>query len=141
MCAVECAQAIDQSQAQLREPLPYLGATIYFVSCHTREVRRLFFAGSGLGHRANMLKHGKDSNRRGPIGSGGRTASLLGNNAGIAHENGPIEGPHSHLNRTIGDAVRMRKSCDFADLTARRRFVDEIVSRRNGPNDKRIDID
>ncbi len=38
------------------------------------------------------------------------------NNAGIAHENGAIEGPHGHLKRAIADALLMRGSTDFDDL-------------------------
>ena len=53
------------------------------------------------------------------------------NNAGIAHENGAIEGPHGHLKRAIEDALLIRGSRDFDDLAGYRRFVDEIVSRRN----------
>jgi hypothetical protein len=63
------------------------------------------------------------------------------NNAGIAHENGSIEGPHGHLKRAIEDALLMRGSRDFDDLASYRRFVDEIVSRRNARNAKRIDIE
>ena len=63
------------------------------------------------------------------------------NNAGIAHENGAIEGPHGHLKRAIEDALLMRGSRDFDDLAAYRRFVDEIVGRRNARNAKRIDIE
>lgn len=63
------------------------------------------------------------------------------NNAGIAHENGSIEGPHGHLKRAIKDALLMRGSSDFDDLAAYRRFVDEIVSRCNARNSKRIDIE
>jgi len=63
------------------------------------------------------------------------------NNAGIAHENGSIEGPHGHLKRTINDAVLMRGSSDFDDLAAYRRFVDEIVSHCNARNSKRIDVE
>ncbi len=61
------------------------------------------------------------------------------NNTGIAHENGAIEGPHGHLKRALEDALLMRGSRDFDDLPAYRRFVDEIVSRRNARNAKRID--
>ena len=61
------------------------------------------------------------------------------NNTGIAHENGAIEGPHGHLKRAIQDALLMRGSADFADLAAYRGFIDEIVSRRNARNSKRID--
>ncbi len=63
------------------------------------------------------------------------------NNAGIAHENGSIEGPHGHLKRAIKDALLMKSSSDFDDLAAYRRFVDEIVSRCNARNSKRVDIE
>ncbi len=63
------------------------------------------------------------------------------NNAGIAHENGSIEGPHGHLKRAIEDALLMRGLRDFDDLAAYRRFIDEIVSRMNARNAKRIDIE
>ncbi len=63
------------------------------------------------------------------------------NNRGIAHENGSIEGPHGHLKRAIRDALLMRGSADFSDLPAYRGFIDEIVSRRNARNAKRIDIE
>lgn len=63
------------------------------------------------------------------------------NNAGIAHENGSIEGPHGHLKRAINDALLMRGASDFDDMPAYRRFVDEIVSRRNARNAKRIDVE
>ena len=52
-------------------------------------------------------------------------------NRGIAHENGSIEGPHGHLKRAIEDALLMRGTFDFDDLAAYRRFIDEIVGRRN----------
>ena len=61
------------------------------------------------------------------------------NNAGLAHENGAIEGPHGHLKRAIEDALLMRGSRNFDDLADYRRFIDEIVSRRNARNAKRID--
>ena len=63
------------------------------------------------------------------------------NNTGIAHENGAIEGPHGHLKRAIADALLLRGTPDFDDLAAYRRFVDEIVSRRNAGNAKRIDVE
>lgn len=63
------------------------------------------------------------------------------NNRGIAHENGSIEGPHGHLKRAIEDALLMRGTSDFDDLAAYRRFIDEIVGRRNARTAKRIDIE
>jgi len=53
------------------------------------------------------------------------------NNAGIAHENGAIEGPHGHLKRAIADALALRGSAAFDTLEAYRAFVDEVVARQN----------
>lgn len=63
------------------------------------------------------------------------------NNRGIAHENGSIESPHGHLKKSIGDALLLRGSADFGALGDYRRFLDEIVGRRNARNAKRIDIE
>lgn len=63
------------------------------------------------------------------------------NNPGLAHENGSIESPHGHLKRTIEDELLLRGSRDFADLNAYRRFIDEVVGRRNARNRKRIEIE
>jgi hypothetical protein len=63
------------------------------------------------------------------------------NNRGVAHENGSIESSHGHLKKGLGDALLLRGSVDFDDLAAYRRFLDEIVSRRNARNGKRIDIE
>ena len=49
------------------------------------------------------------------------------NNRGVAHENGSIESSHGAV--------------DFADLAAYRRFIDEIVSRKNARNSPRIDAE
>lgn len=61
------------------------------------------------------------------------------NNRGVAHENGSIESAHGHLKKAIADALLLRGVSDFADLAAWRRFVDEIVGRRNARIAKRID--
>jgi hypothetical protein len=53
------------------------------------------------------------------------------NNPGVAHENGSIETPHGHLKRVIEDELLLRGSRDFADLDSYRRFIDEVVGRRN----------
>lgn len=63
------------------------------------------------------------------------------NNRGVAHENGAIEGAHGHLKSAIRDALLLRGGSDFADLTAYRRFIDEIVGRKNARNAKRIDAE
>jgi transposase InsO family protein len=63
------------------------------------------------------------------------------NTKGVAHENGSIESAHGHLKSAIKDAPLMRASADFDDLPAYRRFIDEIVSRRNARNRSRIDAE
>lgn len=63
------------------------------------------------------------------------------NNKGVAHENGAIESAHGHLKSAIRDALLMRGAADFADLSAYRQFVDEIVSRHNARNRPRIDAE
>ena len=63
------------------------------------------------------------------------------NNAGLAHENGAIESPHGHLKRALRDELLLRGSCDFEDLAAYRRFIDEMVGRGNARNRRRIEIE
>ena len=63
------------------------------------------------------------------------------NNRGLAHENGSIESPHGHLKKGIEDELLLRGSSDFEDLAAYRRFIDEVVGRRNARNRKRIEIE
>ena len=60
------------------------------------------------------------------------------NNRGVAHENGGIESAHGHLRKATRDALLMRGSADFDDLASYRRFIDEIVSRKNAHHAKRI---
>lgn len=61
------------------------------------------------------------------------------NTTGVAHENGAIESAHGHLKRAIGDALLLRGSSAFGTLEEYRRFVEEIVGRRNARNRARID--
>src|ERR1700693_6086712 len=63
------------------------------------------------------------------------------NNRGVAHENGAIESSHGHLKKAVKDALLMRGANDFEDLTSYRRFIDEIVSRKNAHNGKRIEAE
>ena len=63
------------------------------------------------------------------------------NNRGEAHENGSIESAHGHLKAAIRDALLLRGSADFDDLAAYRKFIDEVVSRRNRRNGPRIDVE
>lgn len=63
------------------------------------------------------------------------------NNRGIAHENGAIEAAHGHLKRALEDALLLRGSRDFATIADYRRFVDELIGRRNARNRKLIDAE
>ena len=63
------------------------------------------------------------------------------NNRGEAHENGAIEGPHGHLKSAIRDALLLRGTSQFDDLADYRRFIDEIVARKNLRNAGRIDAE
>jgi len=63
------------------------------------------------------------------------------NNRGVAHENGSIESPHGHLKKAVKDGLLMRGANDFDDLAAYRRFIDEIVSRKNARHAKRIEAE
>lgn len=63
------------------------------------------------------------------------------NNLGVAHENGSIESSYGHLKKGLEDALLLRGSRDFGDLDAYRRFIDEIVGRRNANNRKRIEME
>ncbi|MGH8761045.1 MAG: IS21 family transposase, partial [Burkholderiales bacterium] len=51
------------------------------------------------------------------------------------------ESPHGHLKKALRDALLLRGSVDFEDLPAYRGFVDEIVSRKNARNLKRIEAE
>src|SRR5246127_2183152 len=73
------------------------------------------------------------------MGHYGMTATR--NNRGVAHENGSIESAHGHLKQAIADELLLRGSRDFEDLAAYRRFIDEVVGRRNARNRKRIEIE
>jgi hypothetical protein len=63
------------------------------------------------------------------------------NNRGVAHENGSIESSHGHLKKAVKDALLMRGLTDFNDLASYRRFIDEIVSRKNARCAKRIEAE
>jgi len=63
------------------------------------------------------------------------------NNRGIAHENGAIESAHGHLKKAIEDALLLRGSRDFDDLEAYRRFIDELIGRRNARHQKQIALE
>lgn len=53
------------------------------------------------------------------------------NNRGEAHENGAVETQHRHLKAALDQALILRNSRDFATIDDYRRFVDQLVGRRN----------
>jgi hypothetical protein len=63
------------------------------------------------------------------------------NNRGVAHENGSIESAHGHLKLAVRDALLLRGATDFEDLRTYRGFIDEVASRKNARNTKRIDAE
>jgi transposase InsO family protein len=63
------------------------------------------------------------------------------NNAGVSHENGSIESAHGHIKRALEDELALRGARDFDSLAAWRKFVDELVGRRNARNAARIDLE
>ena len=56
------------------------------------------------------------------------------NNPGLAHENGAIESAHGHLKKAMEDELLLCGSREFAELAGYRRFIDEVVGRRNARN-------
>jgi transposase InsO family protein len=53
------------------------------------------------------------------------------NNKGVKHENGSIESPHRHLKEKIDQKLRLRGSRDFCLIEEYRRFVDDVVKKKN----------
>ena len=52
-------------------------------------------------------------------------------NPGEAQENGSIESPHGHLKDRLDQALRLRGSRDFTDVSTYRRWVDVLVEKGN----------
>ena len=63
------------------------------------------------------------------------------NNPGEAHENGSVEAHNNHLKVALDQALILRGSRDFADLGEWRRFVDELVARRNRRREDAVRIE
>lgn len=53
------------------------------------------------------------------------------NNPGLSHENGAIESAHGSLKHRIDQAIRLRGSADFANISAYRVFLFRIVDKLN----------
>ena len=104
--------------------------------------------GAPAEHRSDSLSAAfRNMNRRTAVDLTARYEALCAhygmrptrNNRGVAHENGSIEGPHAHLKATLGQALLLRGSTDFDDLDSYRRFIDEIVGRRNAARRKAVE--
>jgi hypothetical protein len=63
------------------------------------------------------------------------------NNPGEAHENGAVEAHNNHLKVALDQALILRGSRDFAELADWRRFVDELVARRNRRREAAVRIE
>ena len=63
------------------------------------------------------------------------------NNPGEAHENGSVEAHDNHLKVGLDQALILRGSRDFAELAGWRRFVDELVARRNRRREAAVRIE
>lgn len=63
------------------------------------------------------------------------------NNKGVAHENGSVESSHGHLKVALDQALIARGSREFDTLDAFRRFVDDVVARRNARKKKQVELE
>ncbi len=63
------------------------------------------------------------------------------NNAGIAHENGSVEGQHGHLKRGVEQALLLRGGIDFASLEAYRAWIADFIGRRNARRSKLVQLE
>ena len=62
-------------------------------------------------------------------------------NPGEPHENGSVESHNRHLKTALDQALILRGSRDFADLADWRRFVDQLVARRNRRRESAVRIE
>ncbi|MCE3249641.1 MAG: hypothetical protein K0R41_3466 [Geminicoccaceae bacterium] len=62
-------------------------------------------------------------------------------NPGEAHENGAVESHNRHLKCALDQALILRGSRDFADVADGRRFVDQLVARRNRRREDAVRIE
>lgn len=63
------------------------------------------------------------------------------NTPGAAHENGSVEAHNRHLKAALDQALILRASRDFASLADWRRFVDQLVARRNRRREAAVRIE
>jgi hypothetical protein len=62
-------------------------------------------------------------------------------NPGEPHENGSVEAHNRHLKTALDQALILRGSLDFDDVADRRRFVDQVVGRRNRRREHAVRIE
>lgn len=53
------------------------------------------------------------------------------NNRGVSHENGAIECAHGSFKRRLDQALKLRGSCDFADIKDYQAFLNKVTERLN----------
>jgi len=53
------------------------------------------------------------------------------NNRGVSHENGAIECAHGSFKHRLDQALKLRGSCDFADIKAYQAFLEQVSQRLN----------
>lgn len=64
------------------------------------------------------------------------------NNLGVSHENGAVESPHGHVKRALDQALRLRGSRDFAEVTAYRAWIaEQVAARRANLDQDRVQAD
>lgn len=61
------------------------------------------------------------------------------NNKGIAHENGAIESPHGHLKNRIKQAIFLRGSSDFADISEYQALINHAVEGLNRQHQEKFE--
>ncbi|MEO1455933.1 MAG: IS21 family transposase, partial [Pseudomonadota bacterium] len=62
-------------------------------------------------------------------------------NPGEAHENGAVEAQNRHLKTALDQALILRGSRDFDDVAEWRRFIDQLVARRNRRREDAVRIE
>jgi hypothetical protein len=62
-------------------------------------------------------------------------------NPGEAHENGAVESHNRHLKTALDQALILRGSRDFDDIADWRRFVDQLVARRNRRREDAVGVE
>jgi hypothetical protein len=63
------------------------------------------------------------------------------NNKGVSHENGGVESPHGHVKNRIRQAFLLRGSYDFKTVEDYQYWIEDIVTKHNVRNAKKVIIE